>query len=77
LKLFPSDAPSHSPNLVSLLREAIAKEGTLTQTQGEGIARHGGAKDNREKIRKALETIQGPQKPGPRGPRKNRAVSPA
>ena len=59
------------PNLEAILREAIIKNGRPLRTQdAEKIASAAGAQENQKKVREMLKSIQGPQKSGPRGPRK-------
>jgi hypothetical protein len=74
IRFFPAEAPSSAPNLESALREARDQAGPLTQVAAVQIARQIGATDSRQKIRATLEAIQGPGKPGPKGPRKTRAA---
>ncbi len=65
-------------DLHGLIRAEIKHNGrAISQNRAEKIARQNGAKENREKIRETLKAIQGPQKSGPKGPRKNRAAPPA
>ena len=65
--------PPEMPNLKDFLRETVKKKGKLTQKQAVEIARSADFGQSREKILDLLQLIQGKQKPGPKGPRKNRA----
>ena len=79
LRVFPENAgetedQSVSPcDLEAVLREAIDQNPKLTQEQALKIARDAGAIEPREKIRDMLKSLGGSTKPGPRGPRQNRA----
>ena len=79
LRVFPENAgatedQSVSPcDLEAVLREAIDQNPKLTQEEALKIARDAGAIEPREKIRDMLKSLGGSTKPGPRGPRKNRA----
>jgi len=78
LELWPSPSPSigdsHSPDLTELLNEAIKRKGApLGTREAEEIASRAGAIENQKKVGEVLESIQGKQKQGPRGPRTKRA----
>jgi hypothetical protein len=60
-------------DLEAVLREALHTNPKLTQLEALKIARDAGATEPREKIRMMLQSLGGSRKPGPRGPRKNRA----
>jgi len=63
-----------APSLEAVLRESLRDNPNLTQEEALKIARDSGVVESREKIRKALKSLGGSTKPGPRGPRKNRAA---
>jgi hypothetical protein len=63
-----------APDLESMLRELRLKNPNLTQTAAEKIARERGALGRRQQFRDLWKTLGGSSKPGPRGPRKNRAA---
>ena len=75
LRVFPAEwsETAVAADLKSILREALRDNPNLTQTEAEKIARDRGAIETREKIRDVLKNLGGSTKPGPRGPRKNRA----
>jgi hypothetical protein len=66
-----SEKAADKPNLEAILKAAIEKHGYLPQRRAAKIAREGGAIEPRKKILDLLEILQGPQKPGPKGPRNN------
>jgi hypothetical protein len=68
----PGNPPVQS-DLEAVLREALHKNPNLTQVEALGIARDAGAIEPRDKIRAMHTSLGGSTKPGPRGPRKNRA----
>ena len=73
LRLWPR--PVCKVALEPLLRDAVTRNGgPIPQTEAIKIARKAHATETREEIRQLLEAIQGKQKPGPKGPRKNCAV---
>jgi hypothetical protein len=59
------------PDLKSVLRKALQDNRSLTQTEAEKIGR---SIATREEIRSSWKTLGGSSKPGPKGPRKNRAA---
>jgi hypothetical protein len=70
LNLWPS-----GPDLRAILQTAIKKKGAmLTQAEAWQIARHAGANTKRDKVIEMLKSLGGSDKPGPKGPRKNRAA---
>ena len=64
---------AESADLEAELREALHKNPKLTQSEASKIARNAGAIEPRDKIREMLKSLGGSTKPGPHGPRKNRA----
>lgn len=60
-----------------LLAEKARMNRIPTQNEAEKIAREAGATDPRKKIRETLRSIGGSTKPGPKGPRRNRAAQAA
>jgi hypothetical protein len=60
-----------TPNLKRALEDArkTNNDQPLTQKAAEGIASRMGAKENQKETRAVLASVQGKQKPGPRGPR--------
>jgi len=75
LREFPSEPPpAAAADLEAILREALRDNPKLTQTEAEKIAPERGAVEPREKIRALFKHLGGSSKPGPRGPRKNRAT---
>jgi hypothetical protein len=80
LRVFPAKAggtehgPFSSPSLVAVLHESLRENPALTQAAAEIIARARGITDSREAIRDKLKSLGGSDKPGPKGPRKKRAV---
>lgn len=76
LRLWPK--PVDKVALKPLLRDAVNRNGRpISQIEASKIARKAHATESREEIRQLLEAIQGKQKPGPKGPRKNCAVGSA
>ena len=73
LRVFPTGPHAAAADLEAILREAKRQDPNLTQSAAEKIARERGAIEPREKIRALLKRLGGSSKPGPRGPRKNRA----
>jgi hypothetical protein len=72
LRAFPENAGA-TEDLEAVLREALHKNPKLTQVEASEIAQDAGAIEPRDKIREMLKSLGGSTKPGPRGPRKNRA----
>jgi hypothetical protein len=68
---------SAPPDLESMLRELRHENPNLTRTAAEEIAPNRGAIEKREEIRRMWKRVGGSSTPGPKGPRKNRAVPPA
>ena len=70
--------PVDKAALKPLLRDAVNRNGgSISQTEAIKIARKAHATETREEIRQMLEAIQGKQKRGPKGPRKNCAAGSA
>jgi hypothetical protein len=68
-----SEKTANQPNLGAIWKDATGKNPHLTQTEAEKIAKEAGATLSIPKIRELWKSLYGPQKPGPKGPRKNRA----
>jgi hypothetical protein len=67
-RLWPS-----GPDLRALLVTAIKDKGSiLTQVEAWNIAQNAGSNKRRDQVIKLLKSLGGSEKPGPKGPRKNR-----
>jgi hypothetical protein len=69
--------PLREVEIESLLREQLLENPNLTGNDAFKIARERGAIMPREKIREIYRSLGGSTKPGPKGPRKNRATGSA
>jgi hypothetical protein len=78
LSEFPDVVPQLKVDLAGLFKDRTNQTGKpVTQVEALEIARNTGAYFPREKIREVLNEVQGRGKPGPKGPRKDRAAGSA